>query len=217
MSRRNGMTTTVPEYRNINVDEIEGLNYMELMAQIDPDWLLDIDEQSEAPDDFRNRVAHAYRGKPSVRTQIVIGTRTFSVIACLSVYGFICYSIYEGNIGSEEFNQFLRLLQPRLLPNHWNIIDNARIHHTIETRIHMDQIFNGRWTYCARYSPHLKPIELAFSLIKRYLRDNELRAQLNPVALITEAFEIFSVGGARADSVYNMFNLYRRAHYNINH
>ena len=67
---RQGMTTTVPEYRNINRDEIECLEYMELMAEIDPGCLLDIDEQSEAPKDFVHRVAHTYRGMPSVREQI---------------------------------------------------------------------------------------------------------------------------------------------------
>ena len=214
---REGFTIQVPGYTNFNRDEVECLEYLEHMSNINPEALLDIDETSNAPDSFRHRVSHAPRGVPPVREQIIIGNRTFSTLAALGVHGIICYSIYEGTIGADEFMQFLDVVEPRLLPENWSIIDNARIHHTIETTIRLELRLHGRYTYCARYSPHLKPIERVFALIKEYVRQNEQRALLNPVGVISEAFDLYSVGGARGGNVYNMFNLYRRAHYNYNH
>ena len=45
---------------------------------------------------------------------------------------------------------------------------------TIENRT------NGNYMFCAKYSPHLKPIERAFVLIKKIIRENKT-ALSNPV------------------------------------
>lgn len=215
IQQRAGITGKVPEYRNINRDEVERLRYMEHMAYVDPEVLVDIDETSQAPGTFKNSYGRSIRGEACVRDQIVIGDRSFSTIAALTPRGFICHSIFEGGVGAEEFGQFLNLLEPRMhVGQVWGIIDNAAIHHTDEIRIRLQQVFVGRFTFCARYSPDLKPVERAFALVKNYIRINYDRALQDPLAMINEAFELFSIGGEKAGSVYNFFNLYRRSRFN---
>ena len=174
------------------------------MMAIDPESLVDIDETSNSPDSMRHRMAHGIRGQTPIRNQIVIGTRSFSTIAATGVHGVICYLIFEGSITDTEFKLFLDQLGPRLFHNNWSFIDNASIHHTDDARIHMELRLRGRYTFCAPYSPHLKPIELVFAQIKKYIRENEQRALLNPVLVITEAFELYSVGGERAGCIFHI-------------
>jgi transposase len=47
------------------------------------------------------------------------------------------------------------------------------------------------------YSPNLKPIEPCFALVKKWLRQHENEALLNPVVFINRAFDIHSIGGER--------------------
>ena len=95
IQHRAGITGKVPEYRNINRDEIERLAYMEHMAYIDPEMLVDVDETSQAPASFTNRYGRSKRGEPCIRDQIVIGTRSFSTVAALTPLGFIAHSICD--------------------------------------------------------------------------------------------------------------------------
>lgn len=148
----------------------------------------------------------------------MIDSRTFSIVAALSPQGFFAHSIYEGGIGADEFTQFLNLLEPRMEAGRaWGIIDNAAIHLTDAVRIRLEESFHACFTYCARYSPHLKPIERVFALVKEYIRYNEQRALQDPVGVISEAFELFCIGGPRAHVIHNFFNLYRRVRYNYAH
>ena len=95
----------------------------------------------------------------------------------------------------------------------WCIVDNASVHHTDEVRIRF-QITVGKFNYYARFSPDLKPVERGIALVKGYIRKHYDRAQLNPMAMIIEAFECYSIGGPEAASVYHFFDLYRRNRYN---
>jgi transposase len=75
-------------------------------------------------------------------------------------------------------------LAPRIFPHQFAIIDNAAIHKTIEARIRLEDVFNGNYRFCALYSPHLKPIEKAFKLVKEeisYLEINNFEACNHPV------------------------------------
>jgi len=211
---RNGITGKVPEWRNINRDEAERLAYQEHMVFVNPEHLVDVDETSQAPSTIINRYGRSDRGTPCVRDQIVIGTRSFSTICALTPRGFLAFSVYEGGIGADQVKEFLDLLEPRLLEHSWCILDNASVHHTDEVRIRVQQISFGRFTYCARYSPDLKPVERGISLVKKYIRRNYDRAQLDPIGMIEEAFRYYSIGNPGAASVYHFFDLYRRNRFN---
>ncbi len=56
-------------------------------------------------------------------------------------------------------------------PNSVIILDNAKIHHN-EDLIDYLQAFGIRVEFLPPYSPDLNPIELAFSVLKNFLKNN---------------------------------------------
>ena len=108
------------------------------------------------------------------------------------------------------FCRFLEeIIQPRI-NNGTSVcmIDNASIHHTHDSRDMFQQVFEGLYYYSPPYSPHLKPIEPSFALVKEFIRDNEEQAVLNPVGFIDYAFLQFAIDGPRANSVRGHWNKY---------
>ena len=66
------------------------------------------------------------------------------------------------------------------------VMDNCSIHHVME----VVDLFNSAGIlllYLPPYSPDLKPIELAFSYIKHYLKDHEDIVQVVPPTQIVQA------------------------------
>ena len=74
----------------------------------------------------------------------------------------------------------------------------------------------GNYYYSAKYSPHLKPIEKCFALVKAFIRENEIAATMDPLNFINSAFELFKIGGLRASSIRGHWNEYfvLHSHYN---
>jgi hypothetical protein len=73
----------------------------------------------------------------------------------------------------------------------------------------LEQVFEGRYQYCAPYSPHLKPVEHGFSLVKAYIQqwDDQI---VDPVQLINQAFRNYSTKpGYNGHALYGSFNVYR--------
>jgi hypothetical protein len=106
----------------------------------------------------------------------------------------------------------------RIFPHQFAIIDNAAIHKTIEARIRLEDVFNGNYRFCAPYSPHLKPIEKAFKLVKEeisYLEINNFEACNHPVRLINNAFLLYHIDGPKAGSIRGCFNDYFALHENF--
>ena len=71
------------------------------------------------------------------------------------------------------------------------ILDNCGIHKTFESFMLINEIFQGKYKFLPKYSPHWNPIELAFSQIKRYLRGREqiiLRHGVDIIEEINQAF-----------------------------
>jgi hypothetical protein len=62
--------------------------------------------------------------------------------------------------------------------------------------------------YSVPFAPHTKPIETAFATVKRYIREHENEALLNPVDFINVAMAHFGQGGAHNDSIRGHWNRY---------
>jgi len=137
----------------------------------------------------------------------------FSVLAAVTPLGFLAWEIYEGTASQEEFIHFLRhRVQPLLNANNFCVLDNARTHHTHDSRVALETVFTGAYHFGARYSPHLMPIETCFAMIKEYIRDNETAATIRPAHFIDRAFRRFAVGGTKAYTIYNHFRGYFENH-----
>jgi len=199
--QRGGISRKVMERRHMFCDDVKGLEYVEFMALYDPSLVVDIDEMKQAPEDFLCKYGWSPIGEECIKQKILIGTRSFCVIAAYTPDGFLCWETYEMNVTAFEFNHFLETrVAPLLAPDNFLILDNAATHHTDEVRIVLQQITHGNYRFSPPYSPHLKPIEKGFALIKAYIKQNEDEALLRPVAFINQAFALHGIGGARASS-----------------
>ena len=103
-------------------------------------------------------------------------------------------------------------LRPMLTEQSVVILDNARIHHTAESRILMEQVFEEKYYFTPPYSPHLKPVEACFALIKEWIRKREEAALLAPVEYINRAFELHSIGQEKAPSILGHWQMYFNNH-----
>ena len=210
---RADISRKVVERRHILRDDIQGLDYMERIAHHNPYNFIDIDEVSSNPESFQTRYGRAPVGKPCIIRQIVIGTRTFSTIAAMTPFGFLCWRIFEGNVAADQFRGFLEdILQPYITINNWVLLDNAAQHHTEETRAELERVTHGQYYYVPPYSPHLKPVERGFKLVKEWIRSHEEEAIQDPVQYINLAFQNYAINGAAADSILHLWDGYVRNH-----
>jgi transposase len=194
-------------------NDLDGAYFFERLSHINPINLIDIDETASSPESFLQKHGWSPEGEECKKVQFVIGSKSYSSIAALSPLGIIAWAIYDCTITHIEFNHFLsERLQPRIARESVVIIDNARTHKTQESRTLMENIFDGNYYFSPPYSPHLKPIEKCFSLIKRFVRENEDEALINPISFLDYTFSLYSVGGEKAHAVYNFFNFYFQNH-----
>lgn len=207
--KRGKITRKVMERRNINQNPIQGLHFLEAIEHINPIYFVDCDETKQDRESRQLKYGFAPEGDVCTKDQIVINNAAYSTIAAVTPFGFMGWSIHEGNIDHQDFINFLHNeLAPHILPHHHIVLDNATIHHFPATRIALEEIFNGNYWYSAPYSPHLKPIEPCFALGKEWIREHEDEAALDPVGTINRAFGLFQVGGERAYSVRGHWNGY---------
>lgn len=208
-------TTKKLERRNINADPEEQYLFSNELAPLDPRRLKDIDAMSMAPSGFEQTYGAAPAERVAVKQQITIGSHSFSVLVMMGVDEVEAVMVHEGTIDADIFCSFINnFVAPVLLSGEIGILDNASIHKTARSKQALHDAFSGHYTYCSPYSPHLKPIEKIFALVKQYIRENEQAALADPLAWINRAFDMFRHGGRRAHLVRPMWNQYFRRHEN---
>lgn len=188
-----GLTKKVIERRHILLDHNLRYEYMERIAFIDPREIIDVDETASSPSQFLAKYGWAESGEKAKRMQFKIGSKHYSVVAAYTYCGFLCWEIIEGSFNSKKFMEFLNLRLSPYLNNHCVLLDNASIHKTMGSLTTLNDITNGRYEFSPPFSPDLKPIEKAFALVKRWLREREEQVIADPIGFINLAFEHFSV------------------------
>ena len=210
---RHHLTRKLKETRHILCDAIEGVQFLQRISHLNPIYCVDIDETACSRDSFLEKYGWAPEGEDCVYQQIIINDRCFSVIAAVTPIGFLCWEIFEGAVGHEQFVHFLENTMRQLVTQqNYFVIDNAATHKHHDSRIALERVCNGRYYFSARYSPHLKPIETCFSMIKYHIRQHELQAQVDPVRFIQKAFNLYSINGAEGFKCRGHFNMYFRNH-----
>ena len=148
-----------------------------------------------------------------MKTQFQINGRQYSSIAAYSAIGLIAYRVVEGCINAEVFQSFLdNEVNDGMLPGMIGLFDNAAIHHTVNVRGTMEEVFDGCYLFAAPYSPDLKPVERLFAEVKDILRLREDEAVLHPIATISEVFDLFRPGMLHSGMAHNHFRIYRENH-----
>ncbi|KIL55693.1 hypothetical protein M378DRAFT_17709 [Amanita muscaria Koide BX008] len=141
--------------------------------QYTPEQIVFVDESSfDRRTSLRGR-AWALRGQRAVRKSFFVRGKRYSLLPALSLEGMLHVKIVEGSFTTVLFEEFidglLNKMQPFPAKNSVIILDNARIHkhpwimEKIEER-------GMRVMFLPPYSPDYNPIELAFSVIKAFVR-----------------------------------------------
>ena len=168
-------------------------------------------------DDIGNGKGYAPIGEKYLRVQFYVRGEHYTIVAAATPFGFIFERIYRDGVNDDTFIDFLDYLEPRLYPDNFGIIDNASIHKTVPSRVRLEQIFNGRYRFCAPYSPHLKPIEEMFKLVKEEISFIDSQNPLNyetPVELISAVFASYHIGGENSQKCFGCWNNYFAYHNN---
>lgn len=161
----------------IHLDPTDRLRYLDNFEFINPDLINDIDEIPCGRKEYEARYGYSMRGKRATYPQIIIGNTSYSVIAAYTSLGFLCWDIFSDTITEVEFQNFLdKTLWPFATGPLYGIFDNAAIHHTPDSRNLVEEIFDGKYEWCAAYSHEFKPIEKGFANVKTYLREREFEA-----------------------------------------
>ena len=199
--RRANITHKVTTIKNVNADDQAQYEYLKFISAYNPEALVDVDETLCTQSEFERKYGWSPQGEEAHQYQLRIGTRTFSTIAAYTTVGFIAWAIYEGTVTHVEVEHFLvEYLQPVLSDRSMCILDNATVHKTESTQATLEAVCQGKYLYCPPYSPELKPIEKGFSLVKKYVRENENVALTDPIAYINNAFELYSIRGERGQT-----------------
>jgi hypothetical protein len=140
---------------NINLNPLDGAHYLQNIAHIDPFQIIDVDETINDTDSFFLEFGYAPEGERCYKTQLIINNKTYSTIAACTPLGFLCWEVFDGKINGDVFGKFIQqTLNPFLKDSSFVVLDNASTHHTAEVRMILDTFLDGKYYYCAAYSPH---------------------------------------------------------------
>ena len=209
--KRANWTMKESEYRHVNYDINAANAFLVRVAHIDPMSWVDIDESGSEADCFGTGKGYAPVGEKFMRTQFVVRGKHHTIIAAATPLGFLSHRIFLEGVNDQAFIEFMDSLVPLISPEQVGLLDNAAIHRTEDTRVTLEAAFHGNYHFCSPYSPHLKPVEKCFSLVKRYISYLESSTPYDfadTVGLIHNAFMQFRIGGPQADSIMGNWNDY---------
>ena len=162
--------------RHVREDPNEIQQYLNSVAFLETRQFVDLDGIHFNPKDYEEKWGYSLIGEEAFVFQIVIRNKTYAVHAALCEDGFLTYAIFDRNVTSEDVAAFIRdKVAPLFPPDAFLILDNAanQNHPTVHEalRLHL----GGKYFFSPRYSPRHKPIERAFSMVRKWIRSNEYR------------------------------------------
>jgi hypothetical protein len=200
--------------RNIRANTLEQVEYLREIETIDPNLLVNIDGIVHTAEDFLARYGWAPSGEEAKAVQLWINGKRYGIHAAYCRSGFIAWAIFEGNITQSEVSYFIHIvlkaaLQRYGFTNAFAILDNASNQSTDLVHNSLQSVFGcERYKHLPAYSPFLAPIEHGFANIRTYVHEHESRGIEDPLGLIHEAFQTYSVGTERGHSAFHHFDCY---------
>ena len=142
--------------------------------QIDPSHLVFIDE-TWAKTNMTRRYGRALLGVRVVEKAPCGRWQTTTFLGAMRAEGFIAPLTVEGPINGELFLAWVQQhLAPALKPGDIVVMDNLSSHKVAGVQKAIEAV-GAELRYLPPYSPDLNPIELAFSKLKKLLRDGAER------------------------------------------
>ena len=124
-------------------DAVQVFDFLEFMRNIDPDYLVNIDETSAKSSKFRPIYGRGV-GEVIVK-EWHIGNKTYSAIAAMATLGFLlCATVYEVAYESATIQHFLTGLEPFLLSRSLGLFDNATVNTCEESLQSVNRVFDGK-------------------------------------------------------------------------
>jgi hypothetical protein len=211
---KEGNTRKLISWKNIRRDPEAQMEYLERIAHVSPDRLIDIDGIIHNPKDFLPKYGWSPKGQECTALLFRIEEKVYAVHAAATERGFIAWDIFEGTVTEREVANFVDKVQNAKAFNDrsFGIFDNAANQRTDCVRRKLETVFRGRYHYCSPYSPELKPVENAFSMIRKYIQSHH-SPTTNHIDQINAAFHYYSdAPGQHGHLLYNLFDVYRRNH-----
>jgi len=150
------------------------MEWRDSQSQIDPAKVVFIDETWA-----KTNMTRRY-GRSTLGTRLVEKTpcgrwETTTFLGALRVGGFVAPLTVEGPINGLLFRSWVEQhLAPLLKPGDIVVMDNLSSHKVVGVRQAIESV-GAELRYLPPYSPDLNPIELAFSKLKKLLRDGAAR------------------------------------------
>jgi transposase len=142
--------------------------------QIDPDQVVFIDE-TWAKTNMTRRYGRSLKGTRVMEKTPCGRWETTTFLGALRADGFIAPLCVEGAINGALFRGWVEQhLAPNLKPGDIVVMDNLSSHKVAGVRQAIEAV-GAELRYLPPYSPDLNPIELAFSKLKKLLRDGAER------------------------------------------
>jgi transposase len=142
--------------------------------QIDPDKVVFIDE-TWAKTNMTRRYGRAPVGTRLVEKNPFGRWETTTFLGALRAEGFVAPLTIDGGINGQLFRAWVEQhLAPTLQPGDIVVMDNLSSHKVAGVREAIEAV-GAELRYLPPYSPDLNPIELAFSKLKKLLRDGAER------------------------------------------
>ena len=145
-----------------------------LQEQIDPNQVVFIDE-TWAKTNMTRRYGRAPIGTRLIEKVPCGRWQTTTFLGALRAEGFIAPLTVDGAINGPLFRAWVEQhLAPALRPGDIVVMDNLSSHKVVGVREAIEGV-GAELRYLPPYSPDLNPIELAFSKLKKLLRDGAER------------------------------------------
>lgn len=188
--------------------EIEDYKYRLQPYYYFPEQLVFVDETSKDGRTAHRKYAWSAKGSRAIVSLPFSRGKRVSVLAAFNSKGFLSWTHTPNTFTREIFHDaFVENILPHLnawpMDNSIVVIDNARIHMYEELREAIESC-GAVLVYLPPYSPHLNPIEVGFSLVKRWIeRHANLAYHRSPHLVLDLAFKLCA---SEKDLAVNLFS-----------
>lgn len=170
--------------------------WIEKQPDLDPDKVVFLDE-TWAKTNMTRTYGRSFQGTRLIESAPHGRWETTTFLGAIRSTGFIAPLCVEGAINGDLFRGWVeRHLAPELRPGDIVVMDHLSSH-KVKGVAEAIEAAGAEVRYLPPYSPHLNPIELAFSKFKQRLRDGAERTTEKLWQLCGQVLDLFSESECR--------------------
>jgi transposase len=148
------------------------------------------------------------KGKPVTFTKTTSNRTSMSLICSITNKKILHYEIHKSSINKDIFIKYLKKLNRRTYRKHL-LMDNARIHHSLDVKKHMKGKTN-KLLFNVPYNPETNPIEQVFSKVKYYVNKKPTTTIKQLTKAIEDALKTITVNDLQNYFKHSFIKKYKR-------